>query len=276
MPKLGRKPSVPDSRDWKLADFLKEEATPVDELAEAREASAAAQTPLEAAFAAVLANAGVSHAVKIWGQLVTQQLSGATPTPVAPVVPVPAVTDVTFAISSILDQGDTEHCVGFGWADWADSDPTEEHYTDADGNAIYYEAKVIDGEPGQEDGSTVRSGAIAMKNRTRLAGYAFGTIAEAEAWIKAGKGVIVVGTDWTNDMFNPDANGYVTPTGGVAGGHCYVMSGVLDSEEAYLFTNSWGTSWGLSGQFKMKKSDFATLFADNGEACASVELPVAA
>jgi hypothetical protein len=84
---------------------------------------------------------------------------------------------------------------------------------------------------------------------------------------------VVVGTSWTNDMFNPDASGFVKPTGGVAGGHCYVMLEKVDSEDAYVFQNSWGGGWGQNGRFKMKRSDFGSLLADNGEACCAAELP---
>jgi len=31
------------------------------------------------------------------------------------------------------------------------------------------------------------------------------------------KGPVVIGSNWYNGMFNPDANSYVKPTGGIAG-----------------------------------------------------------
>ncbi len=172
-----------------------------------------------------------------------------------------------------LDQGQTGHCVGFGWSGWVDSAPVEGAYQNADGHALYYECKVIDGEPNAENGSTVRSGALALRNRGRLSAFAFATTtAQIDDWINA-HGPVVVGTTWTNDMFNPDSKGYVKPTGAAAGGHCYVMLEKVDAEDAYVFQNSWGASWGQNGRFKMKRSDFGSLLADQGEACVAAELP---
>jgi Papain family cysteine protease len=190
-----------------------------------------------------------------------------------PPQPKPSDTTPAWELKIQLDQGQTGHCVGFGWSGWVDALPVEGTYQNADAHALYYECKVIDGEPNAENGSTVRSGALAMRKRGRLAAFAFaGSTNEIDAWINS-HGSVVVGTSWTDDMFNPDASGFVKPTGAVAGGHCYVMLDRLDDEDAYLFQNSWGASWGQNGRFKIKRADFAGLLADQGEACCAAELP---
>jgi hypothetical protein len=172
-----------------------------------------------------------------------------------------------------LDQGQTGHCVGFGWAGWVDAMPVEGSYQNADGHALYYECKVIDGEPLAENGSYVRSGALALRNRGRLAAFAFAkNTNEIDDWID-NHGPVVVGTAWTDDMFDPDATGLVKPTGNVAGGHCYLMLEKVDADDTYVFQNSWGGSWGRNGRFRMKRSDFASLLANSGEACCAAELP---
>jgi hypothetical protein len=188
--------------------------------------------------------------------------------------PKPVVGDTTpgWELKIQLDQGQTGHCVGFGWAGWVDAMPIEGNLQNADGHAIYYECKVIDHEPLAENGSYVRSGALALRNRGRLAAFAFAkTTAELDSWINT-QGPIVVGTTWTNDMFDVDAKGYVKPTGAVAGGHCYLMLERIDSEDAYVFQNSWGAGWGQNGRFKMKRTDFDSLLQDDGEACCAAEL----
>jgi Papain family cysteine protease len=188
--------------------------------------------------------------------------------------PKPVVGDITpgWELKIQLDQGQTGHCVGFGWAGWVDAMPIEGNLQNADGHAIYYECKVIDHEPLAENGSYVRSGALALRNRGRLAAFAFAkTTAELDSWINT-QGPIVVGTTWTNDMFDVDAKGYVKPTGAVAGGHCYLMLERIDSEDAYVFQNSWGAGWGQNGRFKMKRTDFDSLLQDDGEACCAAEL----
>lgn len=178
-----------------------------------------------------------------------------------------------WALNVQLDQGQTNHCVGFGWAGWGDAAPVVDAFQNADANAIYYECKVIDGQPHGENGSSVRSGALAMRARGRLAAFAFATTtAEIDDWID-NHGPVVMGTNWTNDMFNPDANGFIKPTGGVAGGHCYLMLDRLPAEDGYLFQNSWGSNWGLNGRFKIKTADLASLLAAQGEACCTAELP---
>jgi hypothetical protein len=172
-----------------------------------------------------------------------------------------------------LDQGQTGHCVGFGWSHWVDAEPVAGTYQNADAHALYYECKVIDGEPRAENGSTVRSGALALRQRGRLAAFAFAqSTSDINEWVDA-NGSVVVGTRWTSDMFNPDANGYIAPTGTVEGGHCYILLDHIDEEDAYLFQNSWGAGWGLNGRFKIKVGDFAGLLADDGEACCAAELP---
>lgn len=286
---LGRKPSPPDARDYKLVDYLGAAGNPVE-----------GQDPLVALLATLVDHGRYwdNHALKNWATAITARVIGAAPapdpsptppTPPSPQptpTPAPVATDVMWLdTDNVLDQGQTPHCVGFGWAGWGDTLPIDDKYANADGDAIYYEAKVIDGEPNQEDGSDVRSGAKAMQNRKRLTAYAFAaSIDEVRAWLD-GHGPVVFGTEWTQAMFTPDANGYVSPADAVAdpsqvaGGHCFVCVGDLASEGALLFQNSWGQSWGLSGRFKMTYASAAVLLAGivssdgPGEACAAVELP---
>lgn len=184
----------------------------------------------------------------------------------------------------VMDQGPFGVCVGNGWAGWGDSAPIQDTYTEKDARRIYYEATVIDGQPddpdapgGGQQGSTVRSGAKAMQARGRLSAYAFATsLSSIREWL-AFHGPVVMGTDWTNDMMSPDPNGVVRPTGGVAGGHCYLAIGYSLSDDEFRFRNSWG-HWGLSGDFFMRSADVLTLLKGidtPGEACLAAESPLA-
>jgi hypothetical protein len=258
---LGRIPSDEDDRDYKMRTLLDADSRP---------------TELDLALDALLASHS-SKSVKRWAQLVTARLQPVSPDPIPPIPPIPSPdpspTENPWTTQVQLDQGETGHCVGFGWAQWGDTTPINDSYVDDDGHAIYYECKVIDGETGQENGSQVRSGAKAMKNRGRIDAYVFAeNMDDIEEWVKT-KGPVVVGTDWTNDMFEPDEKGFVRPTGGFAGGHCYLLVG-WDDKDNLTFHNSWGISWGLNGFFYMKAADFATLLASEGEACAGLELPL--
>lgn len=266
---LGRIPSPPDDRDF-TSEFL------------------LTASPLEVALAKLQASKGVAKATKDWALAITQYLEGVTPQPSPTPDPTPTPTpqptgDVVWTDSKQLDQGNYGTCVGNGWAQWGNSQPVEDNYSEKDARAIYYDATVFDGQPddpdapgGGQQGSTVRSGAKAMQKRKRNSAYAFAkTLDDIKTWVQQ-KGPVVIGSDWTSNMFNPDANGYIVPTGSVEGGHCYLLLGDLESEGAFLFQNSWGNSWGQNGYFKMKYEDFQKLLSSGGEASVSLELPLPA
>lgn len=257
---LGRVPSDPDPRNYRLASFLR--GRPVTKDDAKREA---ALHSLQELCSAVQHSLTTSRTVKDWAVAVTELLA---PSPAPHPAPPSAVVQWTDAHQ--LDQSDTPHCVGFGWAQYGNCLPVDDNYHDPDGHAIYYECKVIDGEPRQEDGSSVHSGAKAMKARGRINAYAWaGTLDEITTWLQT-KGPVVVGTDWTADMFTPDQSGMIHPTGEVKGGHCYILVG-YDGRTLKL-QNSWGASWGLNGFAYIDAQEWWQLFQSNGEACTGVEL----
>src|SRR5258708_7963234 len=151
---LGRVPSPADERDYPLGAFLEND------------------DPLDAALA-VLQASHASKATKAWAVIATARIRAASPAPPVPPTPAPPAPDPGGSVSwpdvrSTLDQGQTPHCVGFGWAQWGSTDPVEDNFANADGNAIYADCKIIDGQPGQQNGSNVRSGPQALKNRALL------------------------------------------------------------------------------------------------------------
>lgn len=278
-----RIPNTPDAKDWRMADFLPPQtlsAGPLDDV-DAALATFAAKSRSKTGI--VLAKAVVAY---LHGQITPTPPPTPTPTPTPTPVPTPTPTPTPTPVPSgavnwsdqwQLDQGATGHCVGFGWAQWFNSaqavDPdlnTNTGYTNADGDAIYYECKVIDGEPGQENGSQVRSGAKAMQARGKLKNYVFAsTVGEVVAWVST-KGSVVIGSDWLTGMDNPDANGLVHATGSLRGGHCYLCDGYDPATGLLRFQNSWG-SWAQNGYFFMSVPDLAKLLAAQGDACAALE-----
>lgn len=267
---LGRKPSPPDERDYKAKWFLYGPSTLTHKEIVTRAKDELKQTTVgfkNKYWVNPPANTHWARALALLAQIAPD-----SPTP----DPTPSPTgDVVYDDPHQLDQGDTGHCVGFGWAQWGNTQPIDDNYVNQDGHDIYYECKVIDGEPKEENGSYVRSGAKAMQDRKRNQLYAFAsTVKEIRDWVQSGKGPVVVGTDWYNDMFDVGQDGFVQPTGGVAGGHCFLLIGDHPSEGAFEFQNSWGSSWGQNGRFKMKYEDFDKLLQADGEACVTVELPL--
>jgi hypothetical protein len=177
----------------------------------------------------------------------------------------------------VLDQGNYGTCVGNGWAGWGDSAPIMDSFNETDARAIYYEATAIDGHPddpdspgGGQQGASVRAGAKAMQRRGKLAAYGFGTLEDAVVWLD--RGPVVIGSDWTEAMFKPNASGFVRPRGEVVGGHCYLLLGYQESAQVFTFRNSWGAGWGTGGNFKMHRPGFERLLSDGGECCMALEL----
>jgi hypothetical protein len=258
------KPEEKDERDYKMADYLDRDESADDPTA-----------VLDDALAALEKSKSVAQGTKDFGAAVVNFLKGVTPTPDPTPTPTPTPTPADskqWADAHQLDQGDTPHCVGFGGAQYHNAEPVPGSYTDDDGHKIYYECKVIDGEPKQEDGSTVHSLAKALKNRKLLSTYVWAASTDdIKSWVLK-NGPVVVGTDFYNDMFNPDSDGFVTPTGGIAGGHCYLVVGYYANGDYFVFQNSWGSSWGQNGYFKMKVSDFRKLLNADGEAMAAAEV----
>jgi hypothetical protein len=183
----------------------------------------------------------------------------------------------TWAVGKVLDQQETGHCVGFACAGWGIAEPVVDAWADPDGHRIYYQAKIIDKEPRQEDGTTVRSGAKVLQQFRRLKNYAFArSVNDIKAWVLS-KGPVVVGTWWYQGMMKTDAAGYVHLSGQQVGGHAYLLIGYDATENAFVFQNSWGPSWGAvidggRGRFKIKVNDFQRLLALQGEALTAVEL----
>lgn len=56
---------------------------------------------------------------------------------------------------------------------------------------------------------------------------------------------IMLGTNWTNDMFEPDSRGYVHPTGDIAGGHAYLAFKLDWTNQRIGCTNHWTDQWGI-------------------------------
>lgn len=269
---LGRKPYEPDARDFRLENFvgLGTAQTDADLVQTALTELKQTTVGYKKWAATSYADVTQTHWWKALNALVQ----------IAPTPPPPPTGLVRWQNPEpVLDQGNYGTCVGNGVAQFGNTLPIDDKFVEADARAIYYEATVLDGSPddpnapgGGQQGATVRSGMQAYKNRGRISGYAFSVdLATLKKWVLT-KGPLVIGSDWMNDMFNPDANGFVTPTGGVAGGHCWIIDEYDPANDVWGASNSWGKSWGVDGRFYLKGADFQYLLDQQGEAYTAVEL----
>jgi hypothetical protein len=183
-----------------------------------------------------------------------------------------------------LDQGNTGTCVGHGWRNFLRCAPIRTSTAHPSPFDIYRgavlldpwrdnddEAKLKDGSSDMDSGTTVRAGAKAVANLGRLTKYAWAfSLQPTIEWVLT-QGPVVLGTNWYQDMFEPDAKGLVHVSGANAGGHCYLLRGVDTTKALALCTNSWGTTWGRKGNFYLSFKDLEKLILNNGEVCTAVQ-----
>lgn len=201
----------------------------------------------------------------------------------------------TWYVPMTLDQGPDGACVGFGYSHELAARPqsvTGINYSFA--MALYFDIQRIDpwvggAYPGAEEfyeGTSVLSGAQLLRERGFYTSYYWALTAREVAEGIAYKGPAVLGLNWHEGMFEPDANGFLNDTGPVYGGHCVLAHSVtikyklslkfwrertwddVDWEKSYVtIHNSWGPSWGNNGTAKIRLSNLAGLLSRQGEAC---------
>jgi C1A family cysteine protease len=201
--------------------------------------------------------------------------------------PMPVIVSKTWDFEGPnLDQGQTGTCVGHGFIDEFAANPVEvlESFNEDYALDFFDECAKRDPFPGnsRQDGTTVTAGGQTAKARGFVDEYRWVDTSAPEDEVAAqlltallNEGPLVAGTYWTNHMFDPDSYGVIKPTGDDAGGHCYLIRGVLSAEDAFaqlminepalLITNSWGTGWGVHGDAWIRLSDFVALLKRDGE-----------
>lgn len=183
----------------------------------------------------------------------------------------------------VLDQGQEGACTGFGTTNGLLFNPNPIKGLDAKfaREQIYWTAQRNDpwrggAYPGAKphyDGTAVL---YAIKAADKLGYYVQYHWGKSEPELAAGLQVstAVLGLDWYNDMFEPDKNGFIHPTGGKAGGHCILATEINIEQDYYTLHNSWGPTWGNNGDCKIRRGDLAKLLADDGECCIITKKPV--
>lgn len=159
-------------------------------------------------------------------------------------------------ISPIFNQHALGSCTGMAMAGWLGSGPhcgDPNMFRENEAVWIYALGTRLDAFAGSwpptDTGSSGLGVAKAARDMGMIRGWAqaFTTDALLQALMS---GPVIIGSVWTDGMFDPDEHGEVRPTGAEAGGHEYLCRG-WDGE--YLWCdNSWGADWGpLGGSFRL-------------------------
>jgi hypothetical protein len=146
--------------------------------------------------------------------------------------------------------------------------PRETYYNDAVAMRIYSRATQIDPWAGQYPPDDTGSSCLAAAKATKEFGYissyrwAFGFDEMLRALMLQ---PVVVGTVWLNNMFQTDSKHFLDVSGGVAGGHAYLIVGYSRVFKYFTMLNSWGIGWGNRGRARIKADDMRRLIEDDGE-----------
>jgi len=185
-----------------------------------------------------------------------------------------------------LDQGEEGACTGFSRAhNLASSPRVVQGVTEELAHQLYQLAKHHDQWPGmQYEGSSVLGAAKAACEMGLITEFHWAFALEDFLHGMAFWGPATVGCNWHRGMANPDANGYIHPTGPIDGGHAILILGQelvwggdgpygIDLDKSYVvWHNSWGKPWGLQGRAKMSMRDFDTLRKADSEVCFSTDV----
>lgn len=129
--------------------------------------------------------------------------------------------------------------------------------------------------PPDDTGSDGLSSAKTATALGLIPGYEH-TFTPQAAIARLSAGPLLVGTVWTEGMFNPTKVGVIAPTGAIAGGHEWIAdeyvpkgarayAGGVAVQDLVGGTTSWGTGFGVEGRFYLSAKHFATLLATDGD-----------
>jgi hypothetical protein len=175
-------------------------------------------------------------------------------------------------------------CVGYATRGFLDAQPIRT----IDGPSpleIYHSAQAIDTWPGVEyAGTSVRAGVQYLRSKGHVEQFLWGNTAQDVADYVRTMGTVILGIDWHESMFWPDAatQYVIKPEGPIAGGHALLCAwfwlqktiGGKTFKNLFKLRNSWGDDWGDRGDAYIEFADLDKLLRNGGDACAPIEKKV--
>lgn len=185
----------------------------------------------------------------------------------------------TWRCNAWLDQGREGACVGFSMAHELAARPAESQVHDSMARNIYHEAQHIDPWPGCSrghdggtyEGTSVLAGTKVAHKMGFFKEYRWAFGIDDVLLTLSYHGPVLLGIYWHNDMYTPDKDGYIFPTGRVVGGHAILARAYNDKEGRVTLRNSWGRAWGKDGDCYISVDDLDALLKRDGEAMVAIK-----
>lgn len=179
----------------------------------------------------------------------------------------------TWSCAYFLDQGQEGACTGFAVTHEAGARPVvAKRLSAAVAQDVYHRARELDDWPGENyEGSSVLGAIKAGKEKGWYGEYRWAFGLDDLILAVGYKGPAVLGVNWYDQMFQPSANGYISASGQVAGGHAILCNGVDVKKKCFRLHNSWGTGWGVNGECFITFADMDKLLREYGEACIPIQ-----
>lgn len=179
----------------------------------------------------------------------------------------------------VLDQGSSPHCVAYSGLKYLQAGPIT-NTLPFDTKELYDNCQKVDEWDGEDyDGTSVRACFRIFKDLGYIKEYRWAFDVQTVVNHLLTVGPVVMGTNWTLNMFSLDSEGFISYSGAGYGGHAYILSGVNVNKKcpdgtvgAVRMLNSWGEGWGDKGRAWISFSDLSRLIKDYGEACVAIEM----
>lgn len=185
--------------------------------------------------------------------------------------PVNTPRSYTWRAPDVLDQDKEGACVGFAWAHEALAYPRRHLVDETFARDVYRRARAIDDIPDSlGEGTSVLAGAKVMVEAGVIRSYRWAFDIRETLVAISRYGPAVLGLDWYEGMYEPDARGFIKPQGAILGGHAILAIGVSIPRQSVTVLNSWGRSWGAQGRAELSWPDLRVLLRARGEVCVPV------